>query len=130
MEDAEGMGGLESVGDLDSNGEDKLGSCRSAGDELIEGLARHGLHDDVSLVAGFAHFVNGADVGVLDGGGEASLAENSGTELLGGEQSGAQDLENDRALEKRVVGKVHHSTAAGAEAAHDLVVLDGFALHY
>ena len=78
MEDAESMSGLKPVGDLYSNGEDKLRSCRSAGDELIERLARHVLHDDVPLVAGFAHFVNGADVGVLDGRSKASLAKNGG----------------------------------------------------
>ncbi len=99
MKDAEGVRRLQAIGNLDADGEQKLRSGRATLDELIERLAGHILHDDVALVAGLAHFVDGADVGVLDGGGEAGFAQDGGAELLRREQAGAQNFEHDGALQ-------------------------------
>ena len=75
MEDAEGVGGGEAVGDLDADGEDELQAGWAFGDELVEGLAGDVLHDDEGFFAFFADFVDGADVGVVDGGGHARFAK-------------------------------------------------------
>jgi len=92
MEDAEGVSGLKAVGNLDSDREHELQAGRPTGDEPVERLPGDVLHDDVALIAAFADFVDGADVGVLDGGGEPGFAQYGGTELLCGEDAGAQDL--------------------------------------
>ena len=111
MEDAEVVGGGEAVGGLDAGGEDELEAGGAFGDELVEGLAGDVLHDDVGFFAvtafggGLADVVDGADVGVVDGGGETGLAELGGAHLLDGEVAALEELEDDGALEEGVVGE-------------------------
>ena len=112
------------------------------GDELVEALAGDVLHDDVGFMicialgtacaafgGGFADFVDGADVGVVDGGGEAGFAELGDAHLLGGEVAALEEFEDDGALEEGVVGKVDDAAAAGADLADELVLLDLASLH-
>ena len=135
MEDAEVVGGGEAVGGLDAGGEDELEAGGAFGDELVEGLARDVLHDDVRFVFAtglggcFADIVDGADVGVVDGGGEASFAELRGAHLLDGEAAALEKLEDDGALEESVVGEVDYAAAACADLADELVLLYLAALH-
>ena len=135
MEDAEGVGGGEAVGDLDAGGEDELEAGGAFGDELVERLAGDVLHDDVGFFGvagfggGFADVVDGADVGVVDGGGEAGFAELGGAHLLDGEVAALEELEHDGALEEGVVGEVDDAAAAGADLADELVLLDHASLH-
>ncbi len=77
-------------------------SCEAGGalgDELVERLAGDVLHDDVGFfgVTGFcgslADVVDGADVGVIDGGGETGFAELGGAHLLDGEVAALEELE-------------------------------------
>jgi hypothetical protein len=105
-------------------------SVSIAGDQLVEGLAGHVLHSDESLVAAFAHFVDAADVGMLDGRGQARLTQNGGAHLLGGKLPGAENLEHHGALQLRIVGKVNHTAAASAQATLNLVVSNCLALHH
>jgi hypothetical protein len=129
MKDSEPVGGLESVGNLDSDRKHQLQAGRAAGDELIERLARHVLHDNEALVAVFAHFIDGADVGMLNGRGETGLTQDRGAQLLGGKQAGAQNLQDYRALEQGVVGQVDYAGAPGSQAALNLVMFDHLSLH-
>ena len=129
MKDAQRVRRLQTVGDLDAHREHELQARRPARDQLIERLPGHVLHDDVAFVAAFAHFIDGADVGVLDRGGQARLAQHGGAHLLGRQQPGAQDLEHHGALQQRVVGQVNHAAAAGAQPADDLVMFDRLAFH-
>ena len=135
MEDAEGVGGGEAVGGLGSGGEDELEAGGAFGDELVEGFAGDVLHDDVGFFAvavfggGFADVVDGADVGVVDGGGETGFTELRGAHLLDGEVAALEELEDDGALEEGVVGEVYDSAAAGADLADELVLLDLASLH-
>jgi hypothetical protein len=66
---------------------------------------------------------------VVDGGGEAGFAELGGAHLLGGEVAALEELEDDGTLEESVVGEVHDTTAAGADLADELVLLDLASLH-
>jgi D-alanyl-D-alanine dipeptidase len=66
---------------------------------------------------------------VLDGGGEPGFAQYGGTELLCGEDAGAQDFEHDWALQKRVVCQVDNAAATCAQLAENLVMFDGSSLH-
>ena len=90
-----GVRGGEAVGDLDSGGEDELEAGWALGDELVKRLAGDVLHDDVGfgllgavvtgVGCGLPYVVDGADVGMVDGGGETGLAELGGAHLLDGE---------------------------------------------
>jgi hypothetical protein len=134
MEDAHVVGGGEAVGDLHAAGEDELGVGGAFGDDLVEGLARDVLHDDVGFGVAFtwvglADFVDGADVRVVDGGGKASFSKLGGAHLLGGLGTALEELENDGALEESVVREVHDTAAAGADLAEELVLPDDAASH-
>ena len=128
MEDAERVGGGESVGDLDADGQDELEAGWPFGDELVKRLAGDVLHDDEGFFAFFADLIDGANVGVLDGRGHAGFTQNRGAHLLEGEGAALKDFKDDGAHELGVVGKVDDAGAAGAELAVQLVVGDG-ALH-
>ena len=129
------MRGGEAVGDLNAGGEDQLERRGAFGDELVEGLAGDVLHDDVGFFAGaglrggFAYFIDGADVWVVDGGGETCLAELGHTHLLDGEIAAFEELEDYGALEESVSGEEDYSAAAGSDLADELVVLNCAALH-
>ena len=135
MEDAELVRGGESVGGLYARGEDELEAGWAFGDDLVEGLAGDVLHDDVRLVltAGvggcFAYVIDSADVRVVDGGGEASLAELRSANLLDRQRASFEQLEDDRALQERVRRKVDDARPASADLALKLIVPDCAALH-
>ena len=124
VKDAQRVRGLETVGDLNADRQHKLNAGRAALDEKVQGLPRHKLHDDVGFFAGFAYLVDGADVRVLDCGSQARLAQDRGAHLGQGKQAAAQDLEHHGPGEQSVVGQIHYSAAACAQAAEYLVVLD------
>ena len=119
----------KTVGNLDADREHQLQAGRPARDELVERLAGHILHGDVAFVAAFAHFVDAAHIGMLDGRGQPRLAQHSGAHLLDGEQAGAQNLEHHGPLQQRVVGQVDHAAASGAQAAENFVMFNRFARH-
>jgi hypothetical protein len=83
VEDAQRVRGLQSVGNLDSDRKQQLQAGRPARNQLVQRLAGHVLHHDVALVAGLAHFVDGADVGMLDGRGQPRLAQHRRAQLHG-----------------------------------------------
>jgi hypothetical protein len=128
MKDAEGVGGTEAVGDLDADGENELQAGGAFDDELVERLPGHVLHDDEGFLALFADLIDGADVGMLDGGGHAGFAQNGGAHLLLGESAALEDLQYDGAHQLRVIRKVHDAAAARSQLAGQLIVRDG-ALH-
>ncbi len=66
---------------------------------------------------------------MIDGGGEAGLAELGGAHLLGGEGAAFEELEDDGSLEERVVGEEDDAGSAGTDLADELVLLDDATLH-
>ncbi len=89
---------------------------------MLEGLAFEQLHGDEGLVSVLANLVDGADVGVVEGGGGAGFAQETFERLtVAGEVLG-QELESDEAAELGVFGLVDHTHAAAAELFHDTVV--------
>ena len=119
----------KTVGNLNADREHQLQAGRPARDERIERLAGHVLHGDVALVAAFAHFVDAAHIGMLDGRGQARLAQDRGAHLLDGEQPRAQNLEHHGPLQLRVVGQVDYPAASGAQAADNFVMFNCFSRH-
>ena len=129
MKDAERVRCLQSVGDLDADGKQQLQTRRPTDDELVKRLARHVLHGDVAFVAAFAHFVDAADVGMLNRRRQARFAQHCGPHLFHRERSGAKNLEYHWALKLRVVGQIHHATSSGAQAASYLIMFYRLARH-
>ena len=65
MHDAFGVGGVESVGNLDSQEQHGFDFERPATDLVFERFALEELHDDEGLAVVIANFVDGADVGMI-----------------------------------------------------------------
>ncbi len=129
MKDAQRMRRLQPVRNLDAHRENQLYARRSAFDELVQRLAGHVLHGDVGLFAAFAHLVDAAHIGMLDGRRQPRLAQHRGAHLFGRQRAGVQHLQHHRPLQQRVIGLVDHTAAAGAQPSQNLVMCNGFTLH-
>ena len=95
-------------------------------------LQRHAvqiLHDDERLPVLLADFVDGADVGMVQGGGCLCFALKTGQGLRVLGNIIGQKLQRDEAAEAWVLGLVDHTHAAAAEFLDDAVVRDGLADH-
>jgi len=95
-------------------------------------LQRHAvqvLHGDKALAFVLAHFVDGADVGVIQRGGRAGFAAETleGDRVLG--HVLRQELEGHKAAEFRVLSLVDHTHAAAADLVDDFVAGKGLADH-
>ena len=65
MDDAQGVGRIETVGDLDGEIDEQPGFERPLRHQRRNGLAVHQLHDDELAAVMFGDLVDGADVGVV-----------------------------------------------------------------
>jgi hypothetical protein len=74
MDDACGVGGVEAVGNLDAPVEEGFDVERAAGDIVFQRLAVEKFHGDEVAAFEFVNFVDGADVGVIEGGGGLRFA--------------------------------------------------------
>ena len=66
--------GVEGVGDADGEAEEDVGVERLSGDAMFQGHALEKFHGDESFAALIVNFVDGADVGVIEGGGGFGFA--------------------------------------------------------
>ena len=127
MDDAFGVRGIEGVGDLDGEFEGFFDGQRLAGNAVLQRLAFEVLHGDEGPSVFLGDFVNGADVGVIEGGGGAGFA-------LEAFESGAifghivgEEFQGDEATEGGVFGFVDHAHAAATEFFDNAIVGDGAA---
>src|SRR5712692_3234349 len=74
-----------------------------------------------------ANFVNGADVGMVQGGGSTSLPAKAFERLWVFGYILRQELQSDKATEFGVLGLVHHTHPAAPELLDDAVVRNGLA---
>ena len=72
-------------------------------------------------------FVDGADVGMVQGGGSASFAAEAFQRLLILRNFVRQEFQSHEAAEHGVLGLVHHTHPAAAELLDDAVVRNGLA---
>ena len=77
----------------------------------------------------FADFVDGADVGMIQGRGGASFAAETFQGLRVSRNIVRQEFESDEAAKFGVLGLVDHTHAAATEFLDDAVVRDGLADH-
>jgi hypothetical protein len=91
-------------------------------DRLAQGLAAQVLHHDEVEAVVVRDVVDGHDVGVIERGRRARLAEEAGPARRVARTVGGQDLERDEAVEPGIAGLVHDGHASLAQLLHDLVV--------
>ena len=129
MDDAFGVGGIEAVGNFDGEREQGFVVQRLAADQMLEGHAIEKLHGDEGLVAVLADFVDGADVGMVQGGGGAGFAAKALEGLRDRATDRRAEISGRRSGRVGVLGLVDHAHAAAAEFFDDAVVRDGLADH-
>ena len=117
MDDAGGMGAVESVGDLHAEAEDLADRQRPAGDAVGERLAFEQFHDQVAV----ADVVERADVRMIELRDRLGLALEARPQLRVVRELRRQDLDGHAAVEASVVRAPDLAHAAGAERREDLV---------
>ncbi len=85
MKYPEPMRRTQAVRNLNAHRKPQLNTRRTVGDDFVQRFTRHVLHDDVGFVFQIPHFVDGANVGVFDGGGQPCLAQHGAPHLLDGQ---------------------------------------------
>jgi hypothetical protein len=118
---------VEGVGDLDGGVEKKVQLERAAGNAFAERLALEKLHGDEGAMCVLTDFVDGANVGMVEGGSAAGFALKTleGLAIVG--EGFGKKLQSDMAAKAEVFGFVDFAHATGAELAENAVVRDGFA---
>jgi len=130
MHDAFDVGGVERIGNLDREREKGLKLHGAPGDPVLERRALEEFHDDEGPAAFLADLVDGADIGMVEGGGSLRLTLKTGQSLrVFGDVIG-QELEGDKAVEVQVLGLVNHAHATAAELFDDAVVRNGLVDHW
>ncbi len=122
VDDALGVGGGEGIGDLAAQLQHQLGGQGPAGDAVLEDLAFEQLHSDEGLAVVLVNFMDGADVGVVEGSGGAGFAQEAFERLAVAGELFGQELESDEAAELGVFGLVDHTHATAAQLFQHAVV--------
>ena len=115
MDDAFGMSGIESVGNLDGKRKRFVKRKRTAGDGVFESAAIEKLHDDEGMCVVFADFVDGANVGVIQGRGGLRFALKAFESLQVAGDAVGKEFKSDEAVELGVFGFVDNAHPAAAE---------------
>ena len=130
MNDALGVRGVERVGNLNGQSEQHV---RSPADRPAMRCFRvtpsRNSMAMKRLPVVLANLVDGADVGVIQGGGGTRFAAEAFQRLRVLRDLVGEKLERDKAAELGVLGLVNHTHAAAAELLDDAVVGDGLADH-
>src|SRR6266853_4193928 len=129
MDDSRLMRGVEGVGNLDGDVKDLSACQRLARDDVLESLTFQELHHKEGVAFGFVNFINGADVGMVEGRGGPCLALKSLQSLMVANQFGWKELQRYIPAQLEILGAIYHSHAPAAQMFLDAVVGDDFANH-
>ena len=114
MNDAAGVGGIQSVGDLDGEAEQSFGFERPSRDEVSQCHPVKELHHDQRPAILLADIVDGAYVGVIQ------CRSGLGFSLKTGEHMGivgnvfGQEFKSNETMQARVLGLVDHTHPTAA----------------
>src|SRR5580700_6931088 len=97
MNDAASVGRVEGIGNLDAQGQDGLQVHGTAADQVLERGAVEELHDEEGAALFFADVVDGADVGMIQGGGGFGFAAKTLECLAVLREIVGKELEGDKA---------------------------------
>jgi hypothetical protein len=114
----------ERAGDLRAVIEGLRDRERHLGQQPIERRAFHELHCDEGDAVRFVDLVDGDDVRVVERGGRARLAHETGVAIGVGRRRGVQHLDSDRSTEPQIGRPVHDAHAAAADLVLELIVRD------
>jgi len=106
------MRGLERIRDLDAEIEELLDCYRLRCDDLPERPAFEALHDDEGAPLVFPDFVDGADIGMVEGGSSAGFAAKAFEGLRFMHQLLGKKFQCDGAAKRSVFGAVDDTHAA------------------
>ena len=129
MNDFFGMSRIECIGNLRPQIEHLIDFHRLSVDRVLERLSLHHLHRDERTPFVLADFVDGADVGMVEGGGGLCFALESFQRLSGCNQFLRKELQGDMAFEAQILRLIHHAHSAAAKLFQDPVMRNGFANH-
>ncbi len=129
MDDVFAVRGIERIGDFDGQAEQHVHFERAPGDAVLEGQAVEVLHGDESLAIFLANIVNGADVGMVQGGSRLGLTAKTLQRLPVLGDVLREEFQGDEAIEAGVFGLIDDTHAATAKFLDDAVVRDGLADH-
>ena len=128
VNDACAVRGIQRIGDLDAERQHRVHlQPAMPGDCLLQRGALQILHGDEGAAVLLADVMNGADVGMIQGGRGSSLALEPAQRLPVASQFVRQELQRDEAMEPRVLRFVHHAHSAAAKLLDDAVVGEGLA---
>jgi len=124
------VGGVESVGNLDTHFQQLFQLERPALDLVSESRAVQILHGDEGLPLLLADVVDRANVGMVQGRSRLGLALEAGQGLGVAGNVIRQELERDKAVQPGVFGFVDDAHATTTDLLHNAVVRDGPADHW
>ena len=127
VDDALRVGCVERVGDFNADVEAHFHVERAAHDEVLEGLAVEKLHGDEGFAGFVADVVDGADVGVVEGGGGLGFTLEAREDLRVAGDVVGKKFERDETVQAVVFGFVDDAHTAAAEFFEDAVMGDGLA---
>ena len=129
MHDLFRMCGIERVGHFDGQREQGLGVHGLARDAMLQRHPVQKLHGDKRLAVLLANVVNGADVGMIQGGCRLGFALETGQGLRVAGNFRGQKFEGNETVQAGVFGLVNHAHAATAQLLENAVVRNRLADH-
>ena len=115
MEDAVRVRLAQGVDDLNGARQDLVQTERRPAQPRVERFALDVLHRDVLAAVGFADFVDGADVRMIERGGRARLSQQAPAREGIGLRLRRQEFQGDAAAELQVIGEKHLGHPASPE---------------
>ena len=129
VHDALGMGRVQRIGDLDPEREQGFQVHGPVADQMLQGGAVQVLHHDERLAFVFANLMDGADVGMVQGGSRARFAAETLERLRVLGDVGGEEFEGHEAAQFGVFGLIDDTHPASAEFLENTVVRNGLADH-
>jgi hypothetical protein len=117
-----GVRGIQGIGDLNAQIQNSVEGQRFFRNQMLESFPLEQFHGDESLILALVNFMDGADVGMIQSGGRASLAPKAFEGLPIVSYIFGQKLQGHESAEARVLGFVYNTHAATTEPFDDAVV--------
>jgi len=129
MDDAFLVSGTEGIGELNADIDGARNGEFALREDLVEGQAFEELHGDEGDAFMLFDGVDGADSGMIEGGGGTGFAEEAFEGLSVATCLFREEFEGHVAAELGILGFIDHAHAPTANFAEDFVMSDGFVDH-
>ena len=125
MNDALSVSGIEPIGNLNGDIEEPVKFKGLTADEVLERNAVEKFHDDVRFAVLLTNVMNGADVGMVEGGGGLRFPFEARKRLGVFGHVVGQEFERDAAMQAGVVRFINNPHTTAAESFDDPVMGNG-----